>query len=324
MRLLASLAREYANGNLHVTTRQDIQFHDVKIGDTVVIMRKLKAVGLTTKGGGGNTVRNITACPYAGVCPHESFDVSSFVQEATENLIPLTGSYNLPRKYKIAFSGCPADCALAKISDLGFIARTRNSEPGFTVFAGGGMGTHSRIADLIEEWMPVSDTTRATEAVRRLFDRLGDRQNRHRARLRFVFEKIGADSFRKLFREEMTKLAGEEISDAGKPESVYAPKPLTAGQPVLERIAGFECLRQRQQDLFSVVLHLPMGMISANDLEKIAAISEKLGPGAEVRTTRSQDILLRSVPGDKISGLATELNGLRKFRTRSRSNTPGA
>jgi len=108
-RELAGLSTEFGNGLLHVTTRQDVQLHGIAITDTPAIMRRLLAVGLTTKGGGGNTVRNITACPYAGICPHECFDVTPSSLAVTEYLIPLVGSYNLPRKYKIAFSGCAAD-----------------------------------------------------------------------------------------------------------------------------------------------------------------------------------------------------------------------
>lgn len=312
MRLLADLAKRYANGQLHVTTRQDIQFHDVSIENTVHLMRELKSVGLTTKGGGGNTVRNITACPYAGVCPHELFDVSPFVQEVTEFLIPLTGSYNLPRKYKIAFSGCGTDCALAGISDLGFISKMHNNEPGFALFAGGGMGAHSRVADLLVEWIPASDAIIVAEAVRRLFDRLGDRQNRHRARLRFVFDKIGVDAFRIQFDAEIKQLRKEAIPGAGKPQVIGTPSTTTdsATHPALHKVSGLNCLTQQQQGFSAVNLYLPMGMISSANFEKLAGIAENFSQEKALRTTRSQNLLLRFVPDNRIQELAATLKTL--------------
>ncbi|MEI6809340.1 MAG: nitrite/sulfite reductase, partial [bacterium] len=157
---LAVVASRYGSGTLHVTTRQDIQIHGVKIEQTPSVLRELFRAGLTSKGGGGNTVRNITACPYAGICPAERFDVTPSVVAVTEYLIGLAGSYNLPRKYKIAFSGCGADCALAQVNDLGFIASVRNGRQGFSVYAGGGMGAESRVADCMEEWVPSGEVIR--------------------------------------------------------------------------------------------------------------------------------------------------------------------
>mgnify|MGYP001580707868 CR=1 FL=1 len=116
-RALAAVASRYGSGTLHATTRQDIQIHDVTIEQTPAVMRELFQAGLTSKGGGGNTVRNVTACPYAGICPAERFDVTPCAVAVTEHLIGLPGSYNLPRKYKIAFSGCGADCALGRVND---------------------------------------------------------------------------------------------------------------------------------------------------------------------------------------------------------------
>src|SRR5450759_588506 len=208
-RALAVVASRYGGGTLHVTTRQDIQLHDVQIGPTPDIMRELFRAGLTSKGGGGNTVRNVTACPYAGICPAERFDVTPCVVAVTEYLIGLPGSYNLPRKYKIAFSGCGADCALARVNDLGFIASVRDGVPGFSVYAGGGMGAESRVGDRMEEWVPAAEVIRIAEAVRRLFDRLGDRGNRRRARLRFAMERVGAGEFRGMLREAVQTVTGE-------------------------------------------------------------------------------------------------------------------
>ena len=308
---LAALAREYGNDLLHVTTRQDVQLHDIAIEDTPVIMRRLMEAGLTSKGGGGNTVRNITACPHAGICPHECFDVTPFAYAVTEYLIPLVGSYNLPRKYKIAFSGCAADCALAQVSDLGFIAETRNGEPGFRVVAGGGMGSNSRIADELLPWTSVSGTLRIAEAVRRLFDKLGDRGNKRRARLRYVFERIGAESFRERFSQMMGTVAedgvpewnGAAVLNDGRTEP--APK-----APALEVSDGIRRYPQRQEGFAAVPIHLPMGFVSADDFAKIGEVARQFSEENGLRTTRSQNLVIRFVPKDSLAALAERLREL--------------
>ncbi|NQT20168.1 MAG: nitrite/sulfite reductase, partial [Planctomycetes bacterium] len=211
-RTLAELGRQFSHGALHVTTRQDIQLHDVSIANVPTIMRGLLAEGLTCKGGGGNTVRNVVVCPYAGICPCERFDVTPYALAVTEYLITLTGSYNLPRKYKIAFSGCSADCALAEVNDLGFIANGSEGRPGFAVYAGGGMGAESRIGDRLA-WLPAEETIRVAEAIRRLFDRLGDRRNRRRARLRFAVAKTGVAAFRGMFHQKLSAVAIDGVPE---------------------------------------------------------------------------------------------------------------
>ena len=137
MRALADVATRFGNGLLHVTTRQDIQVHRVGLDAIHPALVALREAGLATKGGGGNTVRNITACPHSGVCANEAFDVAPYAVALTEFLLPDPLSFQLPRKYKIAFSGCSRDCAGATVADLGFIARRRDGGPGFAVYVGG-------------------------------------------------------------------------------------------------------------------------------------------------------------------------------------------
>jgi len=305
---LAALATEYGNGLLHVTTRQDVQLHDVSIEDTPGVMRRLMRVGLTSKGGGGNTVRNISVCPYAGVCPHECFDVTPCAHAVTEYLIALVGSYNLPRKYKIAFSGCTVDCALAQVSDLGFIAETREGQPGFRVMAGGGMGAHSRVADELLDWVSVSDVIRISEAVRRLFDQLGDRSNKHRARLRFVFERLGVDAFREQFAQQMETVAGENIPEfLGEVVPNAARSQGASAPPVPELVDGFRCIPQRQEGFVALPLHLPLGFVSAEAFARIAEAAQRFSEEAGMRTTRMQNLLIRCVKQENVRALADAL-----------------
>jgi len=310
-RELAALSREFGNGLLHITTRQDVQFHDVSIGNTPPIMRRLLAVGLTSKGGGGNTVRNVTACPYAGICPAERFDVTPCAHAVTEYLITLVGSYNLPRKYKIAFSGCAADCALAQVADLGFIAEVQGGQPGFRVLAGGGMGAQSRIADTLLDWSPATDIIRVAETVRRLFDRLGDRNNKHRARLRFVFDRIGAEDFRRRFTERAAEAVRDGVPEwRGDLPVVSRDAGVDMGPPRVAGRGGIRVIPQRQAGYVAVPLHLPLGFLPAADLARIGELAPRYSREEGLRTTRSQRLLLRFVREDALPSLAAGLRAL--------------
>lgn len=310
-RMLAELAGRYGGPALHVTTRQDVQLHDVDIASTPAVMRGLLAAGLTCKGGGGNTVRNVTACPYAGICPREAFDVTPYALAITEYLIALPGSYNLPRKYKIALSGCGADCALAEVNDLGFIAQARGGKPGFAVYAGGGLGGEPRIGDRVREWMPAGDCIRAAEAVRRLFDRLGDRRNRRRARLRFAVVRVGVGEFTALFEREM-----EAVAAAGVPAcSVAYPPPsaVAAGCRSLEEAMsdrdGLRVLPERRAGWVAVPLPLPLGLIPAADLAVLAWLAERFSEEKGLRAG-NQQLLMRGVKEADLPALREALRAL--------------
>ncbi len=309
-RALAGVASRYGSGTLHVTTRQDIQIHDVRIEQTPAIMRELLQAGLTSKGGGGNTVRNITACPYAGFCPAERFDVTPCVVAVTQHLIGLPGSYNLPRKYKIAFSGCGADCALAQVNDLGFIAKVRDGEPGFCVYAGGGMGAESRVADRMEEWVPAAQVVRIAEAVRQLFDRLGDRRNRRRARLRFAVARVGADAFRGMMREAVQAVTAEGAPACEHPGELNGSpvEPTGDYRTLLAQAGGIDVIRQRQPGYVAVPLRLPLGQISWNALAALADVSERFSADKMLRATQDQNLLLQFVRESDLDGLRGALD----------------
>jgi sulfite reductase (ferredoxin) len=312
MRALADLSKRFGKGTLHVTTRQDVQIHDVSISDTPEIMRGLYTAGLTSKGGGGNTVRNIMACPYSGMCPAEVFDVAPFAHAVTQYLITLPGSYNLPRKYKISFSGCGSDCALAQVNDLGFFAKILDGKLGFSIYAGGGMGGHPRVGDLLERWVPTTEVIRIAEAVRRLFDWMGDRHNRKRARLRFVFEKIGVNAFRKEYKKELELVAKEDVPtcDVIAEITENATKQICNPESVLEEKNGVRYFAQGQPGFAAVPLHIPLGNISSGDFIKLADIAEKFSTEKGLRTTQSQNLLIPFVREEDLPALAGELGQL--------------
>ncbi|MER3422681.1 MAG: nitrite reductase, partial [Nitrospiraceae bacterium] len=202
LRRIAELADSYATGVGHVTTRQDIQMHFVLLKDVGTIMRKLAEVGLTTREACANTVRNVTACHLAGVCRGEVFDVTPYAKTVALHLLRNPLNQSLPRKFKIAFSGCQHDCALTPIHDIGLLAvRRHDGAIGFRMSVGGGLGSAPRIAQVLREFVPMDDLIPTIEAVIKVFDTLGNRKNRHKARMKFVIDKLGFEEFKRRWEE---------------------------------------------------------------------------------------------------------------------------
>ena len=310
MAAVAEVARKYGNGQLHLTSRQDIQVHRVELDNIHPALVELAQAGLSTKGGGGNTVRNIAACPLAGVCPHEVFDVTPYVVSLTEQLLPDPLSAQLPRKYKIAFSGCGQDCAAATVSDVGFISKVRDGVDGFAAYTGGGMGARSRVAELLEEFVPASDAYRVAEAVKRVFDKHGNRKNRHHARLRFLIGDIGLDAFKKLYQVELDALPAAPVELRSVP--VHAP---AAGSAPQQPIAGFEEWRkthvspQQQSGYVTVEIAPRLGVIDADQLTALAGIVDRYGEQT-LRAANWQGAMLRWVAEEQLPALHAELSGI--------------
>ena len=349
MKTIAALSDELGDGICHLTTRQDVQLHWVKLEDTPLIMDKLLEVGLTTRGGGGNTVRNITACSESGVCSlrspttsgfdtlrtqpksygaKEAFDVAPYAVALTEYMIKSPSSYTLPRKLKIAFSGCSDDCALSTVNDLGFIAKTVSDnghiKKGFRVYAAGGMGAESRVADLLEEFIPAEEVVYVAEAIKRLFDKHGDRTNRRKARLRFVMERYGYEKFMNLYQEELAEVKeeGERKLNIRAIEKVEREIPASAEiSPAMEEEfnewlnQNVRSQKQMEHPDFigdgysSVKIRLPLGDISAENLSKVASIVDNFGEGT-IRTTQEQNLVLRWVHQNELPSLYESLKSV--------------
>jgi sulfite reductase (ferredoxin) len=307
---IAELAERYGNGIVHATTRQDVQVHDVGLADTVPIQEQLLDVGLSARGGGGNTVRNVTACSRASVCPTAKFDVAPHALATAEYLLQLARSYSLPRKYKIAFSGCAEDCAFASVNDLGFFAHVRAGRPGFAVYAGGGLGAQQAAAVQIEEFIDVDAVPLVAEAIERVFDRLGDRANKNRARLRFVVRRLGAEAFVAEYRREKAALQSEGLG-----ASVVAARPLPAAvtgdgpQSSTSIAAPSGCLPERDPERVTVRLQLQNGSLPAVDLRTVATIARSFGVGAVV-ATQQQDLLLVGVARARVAEAQAALDKL--------------
>lgn len=324
---LADVADRYSRGFGHVTTRQNVQFHFVKMTDVEAAMHRLDEAGLTTRGACGNSVRAVTACELAEVCATAPFDVTPYAEAITRLFLRHPLSETLPRKFKIAFSGCANDCAKAAIHDLGFIAQIRDGERGFKVVAGGGLSSSPRNALLLHDFVRGAEIGRVGEAVLRIFDRLGNRENRQRARLKYVLKKLGDDGFRAKYNEVRAEVDAEAAAELTLPE-----RPATApGGPIESENAkrGPAYLAWRASSVVgqkasgassnedqhvAVYVRLLLGDATSAQLREIGRLASTFGDGT-VRLTIDQNLLLPWVHAKSLPALFERLDaaGLAKL-----------
>jgi sulfite reductase (ferredoxin) len=322
MIVLAELAEEYSDNICHITTRQDIQLHFVQIDDTPDLFRRLAAVGITTREACGNSVRNVTACPLAGVCRTETFDVTPYAKACAYYLLGHRDTQDFGRKFKIAFSGCEHEaCALVSMHDLGGIAKVRTNSDGkqvrgFAIYVGGGLGAVPHQAKLYEEFVAEEDLLPLARALGRVFARLGEKRNRNRARLKFLVHKLGIDEFRKIVREEVASMPDDpswrqyfdEIPRFDEPKPAWQGVQLN-GQ---KRPAGFDdwaatnVYQQRQSGHVVVTVTCPLGDLSPDQMRALADISARYA-GGNARLTVEQNIVLRWVPEGRVIDIYNEL-----------------
>ncbi len=274
LKAVAFAVRAYGNSIIHLTIRQDIQIHAVKLEDTIKVIEYLNNYDLSPRGGGGNTVRNITACPLSGICKNEVFEVNDYAAALTEYLLRQDTSFNMPRKLKISFSGCAKNCSGCLVNDVGILAEERNKEKGFKVFAGGGMGAEPILGALLEDFIPESDLGYCVQAIKNVFYKKGDRKNKHHNCLRFLIKDLGFDNFKKIYEEELRFLRSNEYivlrkTEAAPAVSVKAEIPDVADEE-FKGFLEYSAVSQKQDGLISVELRIPRGDLSADNLEALA------------------------------------------------------
>lgn len=206
---LADVAERYSRGFAHFTTRQNVQFHFVTLHDAEPAMRRLAEAGLTTREACGNSVRNITACQFAGVAADEAFDVTPYAEALTRFLLRHPLSSSLPRKFKIAFEGCAHDHIKLTINDIGWRARMQDDVRGFRVYVGGGTSTMATTAAVLCDFLPAEEMLNVAEAVIRVFHWHGDYQHKQRNRMKFLIKSMGWDAFRRAFDDALATIHAE-------------------------------------------------------------------------------------------------------------------
>jgi|TARA_B100000959_G_scaffold61351_3_gene64501 sulfite reductase beta subunit-like hemoprotein len=291
-----------ATDSVHLTTRQDIQFHFVALEQTPKLQHHLAAYNIATREAGGNTVRNITGCALSGACPGENVDITPYVEKTSQYFVrhPLTQA--LPRKFKISFSGCASDCANGLVHDLGVVATQQDGEPGFRLLAGGGLGSKPMEAIELRRFVPEALLIPAVEAVLALHDKYSDRKRRMRSRIKFVVADKGAEEFGKLFDKEF-----ERTTSAFSPENApLAEWRQPSPQPDNYALALRGPVEQHQEGLVVLPIHVPYGKLLLAQLRDLADLMTREGL-TELRATTDQNLCLFNIPADRLAHITAAL-----------------
>jgi sulfite reductase (ferredoxin) len=308
---MGELAEEYSDGIAHVTTRQDFQLHYVHIDDTPSVMRRLAAAGITTREACGNSVRNVTACPFAGVCPDEVFDVTPYSRALSKFLLGHPDCQNFGRKFKPAFSGCSQHaCGLTSLHDLGLTAKEQDGKIGFEVYVGGGLGAVPYQAKLYDTFIAPEELLPLAQAIARVFAKHGEKKNRNRARIKFLVQDLGIEKFKELVVEERKNLPfdprwTEYVTDAIQAqESALRPGGdlPTSTSADFQRWAKSNTRPQKQPGYVTVTVALPLGDITADQLRSLADVARQYTKET-VRTTVEQNFVLRWVSKSDVPAL---------------------
>jgi sulfite reductase beta subunit-like hemoprotein len=343
---LADVADRHSRGFGHISTRQNMQFHFVPLHDAEPAMRHLADAGLTTREACGNSVRNITACPYAGVARDEVFDVAPYAEAMSRYLLRHPLSSALPRKFKIAFEGCTSeDHAATSINDLGWramIAPDGSGRRGFRVQVAGGTAIMCRSGASLYEFLPASDILMVAEAVLRVFQRFGDFEHKQRNRLKFLVKSMGWDAWLAAFNRELDEVRAAGVArlpfDPDDPPVERAPEGERAAPPSIADVTALvtastvkgpgivpvvepsegapgrertEWLRtnlrpQKQSEYSQVTVSLVLGDISSGQMRALALLAKAYGDGM-VRITVDQNLVLRWVRSGQVPGLYRRL-----------------
>lgn len=300
-----ALDRHARTEHAHITTRQDIQLHYVPLAETPAVLRRLAQAGLTTREACGNTVRNITTCPLAGVCPREHTDVTAHLRSAVAHFLRNPLNQQMPRKFKIGLSGCEADCAQGMFHDLSLVAVRRGERAGFRMRAGGGLGHKPREAILVCEFIEERDVLPAMEALITMHNRYSDRTLRAKSRIKFLVERFGAQGFVERFNGEFARTRAA-LARAAHPHGVWR---VAVPGPNPGPGAPRTFFAQRQPERFVVPIAVPLGRLASAQLRALAALMHEFALD-DVRTTQDQNLMILGVPANRRAEFARRIGAL--------------
>lgn len=313
---IADVSDEFASGNLHATTRQDIQIHYVKLANTPQVWAKLEEKQITLREACGNTVRNITASATAGIEPDELFDVAPYAHAMYKYFLRNPICQELGRKIKIAFSSSDKDTAYTWIHDLGFIPRIQDGKLGFKVVVGGGLGAQPFLAHVAFEFLEADQLIPYAEATLRVFDRYGERTRRNKARMKYLISDLGFEEFTKLVEEERTAIKNKSF----KIELDTLPEPIIPTTEVDKNIVAVDTdkyerwfktnvFEQKQKGFYAVQVKLLNGDMKTDTARSFAAIADKYAD-KDIRITVNQGYMLKFVKPEYLVTLFNELNNI--------------
>jgi sulfite reductase beta subunit-like hemoprotein len=343
MRQLARVADQFGGGKGHLTTRQNMQYHFVPLPNVADLLHMLAEVRLTTREACYNTVRNVTACPLAGIHPEEPFDVQPYARRLAFAFLHKELTDSMPRKFKVCFTGCPEDCMASAINDVGLRAVIRDGVKGFSMTIAGGLGPLPTEAKLLHEFIPGEEIVRRVEAVIRVFNTHGNRKDKNTARLKFILRKKGFDWLRDTIAEQYQDILAhggipmpENVPESfGGFQSQPPPHGTGAMLPIYEATTPeFKewretNVRSQKQEGFSIVTaKVPQGNLTGDQMRGLASLSEQAGDGL-LRFTMNQNVILASVPHgmlNRVYGILGELdlNGSRSSEISDTLTCPGA
>ena len=318
MDTLGVLAEKFAPlGRGHVTTRENFQFHHIPLEVTPEIMRMIGDVGLSTREACGNTVRNVTGSPMAGVNPDEPFDVTPYAAAYARYFVRHPFTQSLPRKFKTSFSDSDEDYAISAIHDMGFIPKMKDGKKGFKMVTGGGTSIMPKIGQALFEFVPVEEYIKITEAVIRIFHKTDElRKNRMKARIKFYIDRIGMDEFRNQVEEELKGAWAQKsfdptpllfIEDESKDAPSLAGNYKTGAGEEFDRWVDSNVRAQKQEGYRVVTVKLPLGDVDAKQFHQIAEMSRKYA-GGRMRLSHQQNLAFRWVPSEALYEVGDTLN----------------
>ena len=308
---IAFVGHQLSTSHLHVTTRQEIQIHNVDIEDAVPALKKLEKVGISSAGGGGNTVRNMMVDDRSGLTADEEFDVYPYVEELTSRLIAEKDSFTMPRKYKVAIDTSVATANYSYIADLGLQARIKDGQRGFRVLIAGSAASNAHTGWEVFDFLPEKDLYRAAKALKNWFHKYGNRRNRHKARMRYVFYKYGTEEAKRLYLEDFEELKKDGSIDFEAPAlPLEHHKP---GFPALKAPTDFETWKRRyahkqtnaeglKENLWYAYIPLRHGN---NSTDFFAEVAEYLGNYGNdvIRFTKKEQIQVRNIPEEYLTNI---------------------
>lgn len=301
---IADISDEYSTGNLHLTTRQDIQIHFVSLDRTPELWSKLEEDDITLREACGNTVRNVTASPSSGIDPNEPFDITPYADATFRYFLRNPICQEMGRKFKIAFSNTDEDTALTYMHDMGFIPKIQDGKRGFKVVLGGGLGAQPMLAHNAFDFLAEDQIIPYLEATLRVFDRHGERNSRHKARIKFLIQKIGFEKLVELIQTEWTALKNKSVSvdtTTGKwnVEADAMPSK-TASVEIADQVAydlwkATNTFEQKQAGYYGVYVRILNGNIHSTTSRSLIEQLEGY-IGDDVRVTINQGLMLKFVP----------------------------
>lgn len=315
---MAEVSDEFASGNLHITTRQDIQLHYVPLDLTPELWATLEKDKITLREACGNTVRNVTASVYAGIDPNEAFDLTPYAHTFFEYFLRNPVCQEMGRKFKVAFSSSSDDQALTFIHDLGFIPRIKEGKRGFRVLLGGGIGSQPLGANEVFDFLEVERIIPFSEAVIRVFDRYGERNRRNKARLKFLIKEIGLEAFLELVHIEEQGLPHDTFPIQATERAVKQPlyngdEALTIDDPAYKDWKKTNLYVQKQKGFFAVGIPITVGDIDSKKARQLAKVILQFTRD-DNRFSYGQSILLRDVKEEHLPALYLALKELQLDR----------